>query len=316
MTMPNDFTHHILRTTGVCLIVTCLCLAGCSATQVTTTTASMGTAVTKTAMLQALQQPGRIEFDKHLAGKWQVPLSGLLNLEHPKAQAAGLTDRDEPIELYVYSLRHPDHGTFIVDSGLAETLRDPERNKSISPIVKSAMNTEALVTVQSTAELSDALNGIDGVFLTHLHLDHILGLLDLSGEVPVFVGPGDAQLTSFMNLFTQGTFDRLLANVGELKEWPFATSQILDIFNDGTVFAIRAPGHTPGTTAYLANTTNGLQLMIGDITHTRWGWEQGVEPGTYSHDGKASAESLAYIKGLVRELPTVQVHPGHQSLTP
>ncbi len=303
-----------LRNSALTTLAAGLCLAGCSATQVETTTAIRGTPVTEAAMLHALNQPGRIAFTKHLAGTWQVPLSGLLNLQHPTARAAGLEEQDEPIEIYVYSLQHPTEGTFIVDSGLAETMRDPANNSHLSAIVKRAMNTDALATEKTTSQLAVELGGIDGVFLTHLHLDHIMGLLDLPAAVPVYIGPGDAQLSSVMNLFTQGTTDRLLGNVEQLREWPFKTSQLLDVFNDGSVFAIRAPGHTPGTTAYLANTTEGWQLMIGDVTHTRWGWEHGVEPGTYSHDPKASAASLAYIQRLALKVPDVQVHPGHQSL--
>lgn len=309
--------QQTIRLIGL-LAMMALSLAGCSATRVETTTGNWGTPVTEADMLQAVQRPNaccRLNFTKHLAGTWQVPLSGLLNLKNPKAVAAGLKDRDEPIEIYVYSLQHPTKGSFLVDSGLAETLRDPATNKDISSLVKRAMNTDELVTRTTTGEIINSLNGIDGVFLTHLHLDHILGLQDIATTVPVYVGPGEAQLSTFMNLFTQGTTDRLLGKVDQLLQWPFNDAQILDVFGDSSLFAIKAPGHTPGTTAYLANTTRGLHLMIGDVTHTRWGWEHSVEPGTFSHDVEASAASLDYIKRLADQLPNLQVHPGHQSLS-
>ena len=316
--MLNDRTtvQQTIRRISLQALIT-LCLAGCSATQVETTTGDWGTPVTEADMLQAVQRPNdccRLSFTKHLAGTWQVPLSGLLNLEHAKAVAAGLEDRDEPIEIYVYSVQHPTKGSFLIDSGLAETLRDPANNRDISSLVKRAMNTDKLVTRTTTLEIINSLNGIDGVFLTHLHLDHILGLQDIATTVPVYVGPGEAQLSTFMNLFTQGTTDRLLGKVDQLLQWPFSDTQILDVFGDSSLFAIKAPGHTPGTTVYLANTTKGLQLMIGDVTHTRWGWENGVEPGTFSHNIEDSAASLDFIQRLARQLPNVQVHPGHQAL--
>ena len=296
--------------------VVLLCLVGCAVTTVETTKASLGRPVTEAEMLRALSQPGPIRFTKEIAGTWQVPLSGLLNLDHPKAKSAGLEDRDEPIEIYVYGLQHPTAGSFIVDSGLAESFREPKTDRSLSAIVKSVMNTNTLVTRTTTREFMRALNGIDGVFLTHLHIDHILGLLDIPSAVPVYVGPGDAQLSSFTHLFTQGSTDRLLGNVDQLHEWQFVDTQFLDLFGDGSLFAILAPGHTPGTVVYLANTTTGWQLMIGDLTHIRWGWQNTVEPGTYSHDQKASAASLGFIKRLAAKLPGVHVHPGHQSLPP
>jgi len=295
-------------------VLFCLLLAACSATQTPTKTATLGTVTTENQMLEALNEPGRITFQKRRVATWRVPLSGLLNLKHPAAKAAAIEDRDEDIDLYVYTLHHPTEGTYLVDSGVAKSLRDPESNRDISAIVKRVMNINDLVTSTTTHELVESLGGIDGVFLTHIHLDHIMGLLDVPATVPVFVGPDDAGLTTVTHMATQGSTDRLLANVTALQEWAFGNEQIIDVFDDGSFFAIHAPGHTPGSTAYLANTTEGLHLMIGDITHTAWGWEHSVEPGTYSHDLAGSAASLDYIKDLAARLPDATVHPGHQSL--
>jgi len=291
-----------------------LAIAGCSASDVETSASNLGQVVTETEMLRSLERPGSITFTKHLTATWSTPLSGLLNLDHPKAQAAGLEDRDEAVEIYVYSLQHPVYGNYIVDSGMAESFRNPKTNKDISPVVKLAMNTDEIVTLKTTREVSEQLQGIDGVFLTHLHLDHIMGLLDIESTVPIYIGPGDAEFQSFLHLATRGTTNRLLSTVSVMQEWSFGTGKILDVFSDGSLYAIHAPGHTPGTTVYLANTTSGLEMMIGDVTHTRWGWENGVEPGTYSHDISGSAVSLAYIKQIALRLPGLRVHPGHQSL--
>ena len=64
--------------------------------------------------------------------------------------------------------------------------------------------------------------------------------------------------------------------------------------------------------AYAVGSTDGPQLMLGDTTHTRWGWENGVEPGSYSADVPLSAESLGWLKQLAEEVPGITVHTGHQ----
>jgi glyoxylase-like metal-dependent hydrolase (beta-lactamase superfamily II) len=117
-----------------------------------------------------------------------------------------------------------------------------------------------------------------------------------------------------MNAVTQGTTDRLLVNVAELQEWQYPESGVIDIFGDGSVWAIHSAGHTPGATAYLARTTTGPQLMLGDTTHTKWGWENGVEPGAFSTDIPQSVISLDRLIKLAKANPLLQVHPGHQSL--
>jgi len=259
--------------------------------------------------------PGPIKFEKHVAANWSINLSGLLNLEHPLAVKAGLQEKDEPIQLYVYSLSHPDRGTYLVDSGISERFNSPDENPDLSFLVKMAMKTDKIQVIKTTQQLAkQSAGGVSGVFLTHIHMDHILGLTDLPKSTPVYTGPGEGSLSSAEHMFTQGTTDRLLANVQQLREWQFDQNGIVDIFGDKSVFAIHSPGHSPGSTAYLVRSTEGPQLLIGDATHTRWGWEHGVEPGTFSADPEKSVESLQRLIQLSESFPEITVHPGHQSL--
>jgi len=296
------------------LVFFCICLTACSATSTQTEKASLGQPGTMAELLASLQQPGVIEFQKYAAADWAVTLSGLLNLEHPKAQAAGLKDRLEPIQIFTYSLAHPTKGTYLVDSGLSQSFTDGANNSDVSMLVKMAMGMDLLKVHVTTSTLNDQLGGIDGVFLTHIHLDHIMGLTDLGSAVPVYIGPGDVEAKDPMNAFTKGTTDRLMANVPALLEWQYTGTGIIDVFGDGSLWAIHSPGHTPGATAYLANTTSGPQLLLGDASHTKWGWENGVEPGTFSADVAASVMSLARLKALVAEDSRISAHPGHQAL--
>jgi hypothetical protein len=53
-------------------------------------------------------------------------------------------------------------------------------------------------------------------------------------------------------------------------------------------------------------------LLTGDACHTAWGWEHGVEPGSFSSDRSRSAASLAALKKLVARHPAIDVRLGHQ----
>lgn len=303
---------HPLRNAAAVLA---LLLTACDASTVATTASTQGEPVTHAAMLKGSSAvSGPITLTRHLAATWEVPLSGLLNLEHPKAVAAGIVDRSEPIDIYTYSLAHPDFGTYLVDSGISRKFRNPTGNEDIGAVVAMAMKTELLKVRLTTADLATELGGVAGVFLTHIHIDHIMGLPDLPADVPVYIGPGDAREKALLNSVSRGTTDRLLGVQGLLREWQFGEEGVVDVFGDGSLYAIHSPGHSPGSTAYLALTTEGPQLMIGDATHTRWGWENGVEPGSFSSDIPTSAVSLAALKELAAALPQGKVHPGHQSL--
>ncbi len=292
-------------------------VAACSITSHSTTPTERGRHISGDALLARAVEAGPVTLTQVVAADWKVDRSGLINLDHPKAEAAGLEDGGEPIHIYFYVIEHPTEGTFLIDTGVADGFRNPDE-APVSWLVASAMDFESLkIHVDTDAWL--AANGpIEGVFLTHLHLDHIMGLPDIPRDVPIYTGPGEAASSSFKNMFMRGTSDGLLDGFGPLNEWRFAPTEreetlaSLDIFGDGSVFAIHVPGHTPGNTAFLVRTSEGPQLIVGDACHTDWGWRNQVEPGSFNDDGEQAARSLARLKELERALPGVTVHLGHQ----
>lgn len=296
-------------------------LASCSASHHPVVPAELGTPAVEADLLAVLDEPGPIAFETVRAARWAVPRSGLINLEHPTAQAAGLEDGDEPIEIYFYALRHPHHGIFIVDSGVSAEFLSEDGSDRVGFLVRQFMNTDTLHVETTTRDwLAQQDEPLAGVFLTHIHVDHVLGLADLPQGTPVFVGPGETGARGFLNLFSRGTTDALLSPAGPLREWGFRKEPgetfagIIDIFGDGSVFALHVPGHSPGSTAFVVRTPKGPKLLVGDASHTAWGWQHGVEPGSFSLDGPQSAESLAGLRQLAAQHPELEVHLGHQRL--
>ena len=123
-----------------------------------------------------------------------------------------------------------------------------------------------------------------------------------------------------LNFFTEGTIDAALDGlppVGELAFRPDPDGRfagLIDVFGDASFWAIWTPGHTPGSTAYLARTPRGPVLFTGDTSHTSWGWENDVEPGTFTFDHEKNRQSLAQLRALVKEHPRIDVRLGHQVL--
>jgi glyoxylase-like metal-dependent hydrolase (beta-lactamase superfamily II) len=296
-----------------------LLLAGCAASRHAHELADLGRPASSAEMLATIGTPGPVEVETVKAADWVVARSGVINLEHPKAKAAGLEDGDEAISIYFHVLRHPRFGMFILDSGVESDVLDPDGNDRVARIVVSAMRIPDLRIHTTTAEwLGRQDEPLAGVFLSHLHLDHVMGLPDVPSGTPIYAGPGEAEASSFLHLFSRGTIDRMLETSGPIREWRYAVDAggrfagVVDVFGDGSVWAIHVPGHTPGSTAYLVRTPDGPLLYTGDASHTRWGWENGVEPGTFSLDGPLSAQSLAALRQLAQDVPEIEVRVGHQ----
>ena len=141
---------------------------------------------------------------------------------------------------------------------------------------------------------------------------------DIPNDVPLYIGASESTERNLKNMFVQGASNQLLQNKQPLQEWHFQPDPqnkfegIIDIFEDGSVFAISVPGHTSGSVAYLIRTTHGPVLLTGDTCHTRWGWEHTVEPGDFTEDNERNLANLKRLKNLVANHPQIEVRFGHQ----
>ena len=301
------------------VIFLCALTSGCAASGHAVRPAELGT-VSRTSALEAvIDLPGPVTLETIVSADWVVSLAGLVNLSHPKAEAAKLQDRDEPIQIYMHAFHHPTRGMYLVDSGVADKLKDHPADVGVGWLVARELHLEKLTTRTSTqAWLQAQRVPLAGVMVTHLHVDHVSGMPDVPRGTALFAGPGETTARELQNLVLAGSMDGLLEGHGPVSQWQFVADPdgqfegVLDIFGDGSVWALWVPGHTPGSTAYLVRTPQGPVLLVGDTCHTRWGWDNGVEPGKFSHDKPASAISLQRLRAFVAKQPKITVRLGHQ----
>lgn len=310
---------HTHALTYLAVFSLALLLQGCAATTHPVSGSAPGKPVSSAEMERVMDQPGPVTLQTIASADWAVPLSGLVNLKRPAARKAGLEDRDEPIQVYAHVLKHPQYGNFLVDTGVSKKLVDDPGAAGVAWHVRMVAKLDRLKLKQDTASIVHGLDGkLAGVFFTHLHIDHITGMPDIPADVPLYIAGAEASKKSFMNLFVQGTTDNLLEGKHAFAEWRFQPDPagkfegVIDIFGDGSVFAISVPGHTPGSVAYLVRTPKGPVLLTGDTSHTRWGWEHTVEPGSFTDDHDRNLENLKRLKALAAAHPGLEVRQGHQ----
>ena len=301
---------------GALTIVT---LSACTQTSHPATPASLGKPVSSSAMEALIEQPGPIELKTVVGADWVADLSGLLNLNDPKAVRAGLKDHEEPIKIYAHLVRHPTQGFFMIDTGVSKRLVEDPAGVGVGWVLRTFAKIDRMQVRQDTLSVIKS-EGIPlkGVFMTHLHFDHISGMPDIPKDAPIYTGPGEPEYSNFENMFVQGMEDRFLEGRPALQEFQFSKDPdgklegVLDVFGDGSFFAIQSPGHTPGHMAFIARTPTGPVLLTGDTCHTRWGWENGVEPGSYIDDRERTRKNLFVLKALSERHPKMIVRLGHQ----
>jgi glyoxylase-like metal-dependent hydrolase (beta-lactamase superfamily II) len=306
-----------LVTAALALAAAAGALTTCTPTSHRSAPADLGTARTAADLERVVDEPGPVTVETVIGADWEVDRAGLINLDHPAAKAAHLTAGPEPIVIAFHAIRHPKLGLYIVDTGVERALRDDPKHAAMSGVAAQFLGVDKVhVRTDTRTWLEAQREPLRGVFLTHLHLDHVSGMRDVPDDALVYTGPDESHEQGFLNAFVRGPIDAALAGKTELKEWqPGSGDNVVDIFGDGSVWAIPVPGHTAGSTAYLARTTTGPVLFTGDACHTAWGWEHGVEPGWFSADRPRSAESLARLRALVARHPRIDVRPGHQIIT-
>lgn len=262
--------------------------------------------------VEALAAPGPIELETLVAARWAVSNGGLIDLSDPKA--AGIEEAKVPIVLMVHILRHPEKGDYIVDTGVA--VDEDGGLAMLSGLAAKVIQPTDLV------DLSEALSArgvsLRGAFLTHMHIDHILGLADLPPDMPIYIGPEEQQYRKKGNGLLRPTYRRALDGRQPLEELDFSAGvqmgglDAIDFFGDGSLWVLHAPGHTPGSIVLLARTTEGPVLMLGDTSHTRWGWENSVPPGSFTLDREANKASIDALHALVDPIPGLRVLVGHE----
>jgi N-acyl homoserine lactone hydrolase len=314
-----------LLLSGAGLIIPALFVAafiissGWSQTTHQTVPASLGKPLSSSAMEALIEKPGPIEVRTVASSDWKADLSGLINLKDPKAVQAGLEDHEEPIQIYTHLLRHPTQGFFMIDTGVSKQFAEDPKSVGVPWVLRNFAKMDKLqVREDALSAIKSEGVPLKGVFMTHLHFDHISGMPDVPKDVPFYTGPGEAEEKKFENVVVQGMENRFFDGRPAIQELQFTKDPdgklegVIDVFGDGSLFAILTPGHTSGHVSYLARTPTGPVLFTGDACHTRWGWEHGVEPGSFTFDRESERKSLLQLKALSERHPKMIVRLGHQ----
>ncbi|MGY4312560.1 MBL fold metallo-hydrolase [Bradyrhizobium sp. JR3.5] len=294
-------------------------LPGWSQTTHPTVRSSLGTPVSSSAMEALIDKPGPIEVRTVASSDWKADLSGLINLKDPKAIQAGLVDHEEPIQIYTHLVRHPTKGFFMIDTGVSRQFAEDPKSVDVPWVLRNFAKMDKLqVREDALSAIKSEGAPLNGVFMTHLHFDHISAMPDVPKDVPFYTGPGEAEEKKFENVVVQGMEDRFFDGRPAIQELQFTNDPdgklegAIDVFGDGSLFAILTPGHTAGHISFVARTPTGPVLFTGDACHTRWGWEHSVEPGSFTFERQSERKSLLQLKALSERHPKMIVRLGHQ----
>ncbi|MGW6699026.1 MBL fold metallo-hydrolase [Nocardia sp. NPDC055049] len=215
-----------------------------------------------------------------------------------------------------FVVRHP-KATFLVDPGICVDVHD-RAVVELPRILRLAVTPpkDVLDIRESLHRSGIEANALDFALPTHLHWDHIAGLLDLPGLALRLHRPEHAWAmegpVAPVGGVRRAVRERPL-DVYDLDGPPVLTfAHSHDLFGDGAVVLVDLSGHTPGSIGVLLRTEHGPVLLAGDaIWHnlqTEELRQKSGYPGMLADNNRTetwrTVHRLHAIRGAVRIIPS------------
>jgi glyoxylase-like metal-dependent hydrolase (beta-lactamase superfamily II) len=211
-------------------------------------------------------------------------------------------DPDHEIQEFVVwnaVIDHPE-GTFLWDTG---SHPDAGQGHWPAPLYEAFEHVDAADhrVADDLAAAGFAIDEIDAVVMSHLHLDHAGGLHAFEGtDVPVYVHEAELEYAYLSAKTDAGSVAYVGADFDRDLNWEVIRGDAYALGTD--VDLLHLPGHTPGMLGARIDlgAGAGTVLFTGDLVYDVANWEGASLTAGLLSDSRAWRESLSYVRDVAR----------------
>jgi N-acyl homoserine lactone hydrolase len=210
---------------------------------------------------------------------------------------------------------HP-KGNLLIDTGFGKRV---DEHMKMLPSMQQSPHSKGVAAVDQLMSGGTQPSDLAGIIPTHAHWDHISGLDDLRG-VPVLI---NAAGRGFIDSKVKGTevinsFHGINYKLYDFEGGPYlGFPQSHDVWGDGSVVIVPAPGHTPDSVVVFVNLPSGTRYaLIGDLVWQMEGIDIPAEKPWMLRKliGENNGEvhkDIALIRAAMKTYPQIHVIPAH-----
>lgn len=216
-----------------------------------------------------------------------------------------------------YLIEHP-KGLILIDTGWHTDVRNGDGGKKhmgfMHWLINKAYLPEGEAIDEQLVQLGYKPSDIDILLLSHMHSDHVSGLKLVKDAKKIMVSDLEWQETIdrpcryVANMWTGVTIDKF--SFSQTGIGPEGMSY--DVFGDGTITMVYAPGHTMGLAATIIKNSNKFLLLTSDVGYAKKSWEHMILPGVQV-DAKKVKTSLEWVKEISKDINCIEAIANHDS---
>ena len=247
-----------------------------------------------------------------------IHMDACLNLDPASPKQADCDHVPRDLAVLVHWIHRPGFGDYLVDTGFDDSFAKHPPYGNYTEAMRLFNWANGVTNRQEPgADLAAQLARLKvhpkTVFFTHFHPDHTGGVPALSPETEFVFGKAEASFLAWAAVSNHFSGKSKFLGIDFSAAPAMAPlGPSVDVFGDGSFWAISAPGHTDDDIAYLINGSTPV-LLTGDASHFAWGFQAGVAPRGWNSAGTARGYvSLAQLRAFAKAYPNVKVVYGHE----